>query len=174
MKNYEQAVPAGDTVGAVWQPTRDELFGIVVSARSRLERAWGRDTVFQGATPYPDAPVSMGQCGVSSLWLARRLSNLGVAARFAEGQIVLGGVVKEGHCWVETVDKDGRPVYVADVTSDQYETQFGKRAYVGRPHENGAAARYIAWSRFHPFAVPHQKLLGRHAILSERIRRQWA
>jgi hypothetical protein len=60
----------------------------------------------------------VGQCGVTSAWLKRRLlEDHGIAATYCQGTVyrVGGGVVQADHCWlVEWSD-----LVVIDLTADQ-------------------------------------------------------
>ena len=142
------------------------LFRFGLQARPLLEDAWDNRTAYQGIKLKPDDVPSRGQCGVSSVWIARQLSRAGVRALFTEGKINLGNMA-EDHVWVEVHDIIEEPL-ILDLTSDQYQHILGTSLHVGRyGHDMGIA--YEPLEHFEPFAVPRKKLIGRYALLEQNI-----
>lgn len=132
-----------------------------------LEYAWSPETAYQGITYTPEDPPSRGQCGVSSLWLARFLVDKGVDAMFTEGIITIDGR-QEDHVWVEVVT-EGTP-YVVDLTSDQYATPNGALVHIGQYESDSSVPfSYKPEQYFESYEVPRKKLLGRLAILEQIV-----
>ena len=145
------------------------IFDEAVRARQLLERAWSKETAYQGITLMSDDPVSRGQCGVSSMWLARQLLSIGYDARFAEGTLYTGDAVEE--CvWVHVNQLEGS-AQVVDITSDQFQTVHGSRVHVGEYDSGpGAIGSYVLQADFHPYKIPRKKLLHRYDILQGNLR----
>lgn len=142
------------------------VFDYVFAGRKVLERAWDSDTMYQGIVPSLDDPASRGQCGVSSVWLSRRLSDLGVNTLFTEGRIHLGDMTAE-HVWVEVRDVSDEPL-IADIASDQYQNLLGAKIHVGRyGHDTGIS--YEPLTHFEPYDIPRKKLMARYALLEANI-----
>ena len=148
-----------------------EVFRHAMAARAMLERAWSAETAFQGITLTEDDVVSRGQCGVSSLWLARHFDAQGLDASFTEGKIHLLSGEGDEHVWVEVRGVADEPL-VVDLTSDQYRSVLGASVHMGMyadSHET--IGRYTPERRLSPDTVPRSKLLARYAILEQNIAR---
>ena len=97
--------------------TPDELRPILTAYRRQVEKAWTK------ATAHPDydgADVSpVGQCGVTSAWLQRRLrEDHGIGSTFCGGHVWLfNRCVADDHCWLEIGDGPHRTV--VDLTASQ-------------------------------------------------------
>lgn len=145
-----------------------EVFRHALATRAMLERVWDETTAFQGITLHPDDVPSRGQCGVSSLWLARHLAAQGVDARFVEGKIHLLSGEGDDHVWVE-VQSNSTPT-VIDLTSDQYRSILGTSVHTGQyGSETDTIGRYTPEQSFDPGDVPRRKLLARFALLEQKI-----
>lgn len=63
-----------------------------------------------------------GQCGVTSVWLARKLrSDFGIEAMYCYGKLEFAGAYPESvdrHCWLEVTSISGATT-VIDLTADQ-------------------------------------------------------
>lgn len=90
--------------------------------RTELEKIWNENTRYHG-TELTNLRPSKGQCGVSSLHLARKLNNQGLSVLFCEGDVIF---MKKpdtsifNHCWVLLKDygRRGKDVII-DLTADQ-------------------------------------------------------
>jgi hypothetical protein len=91
--------------------------------RLHLQQGWSVETLHPAYRAEPaGGPPSRGQCGVSSVWLARKLRDVGLEATYCYGRMSFedpAAVAVDHHCWLEIgdVNDDGR--LVIDVTSDQ-------------------------------------------------------
>lgn len=91
--------------------------------RLELEKIWDDKTRYHG-TEFSDSRFpSKGQCGVSSLHLARKLKRQGYIAMFCEGDAIFDPKKYESitnHCWVvvKNYGNRGHDVII-DLTSDQ-------------------------------------------------------
>lgn len=140
-----------------------------MAVRAMLERAWSPATAYQGITLTPEDVPARGQCGVSSLWLARYLAGQGLDAQFTEGKIHLLSGEGDEHVWVEARGVSDEPL-VVDITSDQYRSVLGATVHIGKYADNDEViGRYTPENYFDPYAVPRKKLLGRFALLEERL-----
>jgi hypothetical protein len=147
-----------------------DIFRQALHARGMLEHVWDDQTAFQGVLPLkPEDVVSRGQCGVSSIWFARYLHGLGCQALIVEGKIILGNGEKDDHVWVQA-EPTGLKLDV-DITSDQYRTLFGTKVHVGQTGkgESGDPVQYAPEMSFDPFDVPRKKLMGRYALLENKV-----
>lgn len=92
----------------------NELRPLLVEYRSQVEQAWTVETAhadFAGKAGHP-----AGQCGVTSVWLQRRLmEDHGITTHFSEGSLFARGGVARKHCWLESEDYR----LVLDLTADQ-------------------------------------------------------
>lgn len=152
-----------------------ELFSYAVGARSRLEAVWDGTTALQGLEVKPNDPISRGQCGVASLWIARELADYGCDAVFVEGAILLdlaGVTVPDQHCWVEVGLPGDEAKRIVDVTADQYGTLDGSIVFVGISASEDSPQCYVRDSEHvhDPYDIPHRKLLARYTILEARMR----
>ena len=148
-----------------WQP---QLVEVALHARFMLERVWDDETAYQGITLMPNDVASRGQCGVSSLWLARYLDRHGATVNFAEGTLHLDGETY-GHVWTEA-RRSGIGAQVLDLASDQYQSLNGNRIHIGMYGQHGdSVGLYDNQTLFHPNAVPRRKLLARYALLEQKI-----
>lgn len=144
------------------------IFDQALRARHQLESAWSSETAYQGITLTPGDPQSRGQCGVSSLWLARTLLAKGYNAQFAEGTLNTGSQ-EEDFVWVHLEAPSGETL-VADVTSDQFQTVHGTGVHVGGYRSGpGIIGSYLLQRTFHPYEVPRKKLLRRFDILERNL-----
>jgi len=93
--------------------------------RADLEQAWNRLTRYHRVTVTPDDPVSKGQCGVTSAYIARELSRQGHEVLFCEGDVYFPDGVQpiRNHCWVKIprfahAEREIRDLII-DLTADQ-------------------------------------------------------
>lgn len=148
-----------------WQP---QLFEVALHARFMLERVWDEETAYQGIELTPNNVPSRGQCGVSSLWLARYLNRHAVNAFFVEGTLQLDGQARE-QVWVEA-RRARMSAQIIDLASDQYQTRDNTRVHVGMYGQYyDSIGVYDSEDIFHPHDVPRMKLLARYALLEQKI-----
>jgi hypothetical protein len=81
--------------------TPDELRPILHGYRKQVEQAWSKATAhprFEGSDGNP-----VGQCGVTSAWLQKRLAeDHGIETTYCCGPVYLNHrVVTADHCWLE-------------------------------------------------------------------------
>lgn len=149
------------------------VFRQAANARTMLERVWDDTTAHHSVVPVgANQPVSRGQCGVSSVWLARYLSGQGYQAFVAEGVATFGRQQDEGYVWVELEDPDPNRPMVVDIASDQFMTLFGTSVHVGFNGDD-LPVTYTKEQTFSPFDVPRRKLMARYAILEGRVNNLW-
>ena len=83
--------------------TPDELHPILTAYRTRIQPAWSKATAhpsFEGADGSP-----VGQCGVTSAWLQRRLrEDHGISAMYCLGSVQTAGGFHRDHCWLDIPD----------------------------------------------------------------------
>ena len=77
----------------------------VMELRRNLEDVWCPETRYHGTVVVPSDHLSKGQCGASSLVLAKALVNHGYDAYFCEGDAIFPpekgkNVSINNHCWV--------------------------------------------------------------------------
>ena len=142
-----------------------EIFDCAFATRRLLEEAWSDETAFQGIELTPGDVASRGQCGVSSLWICRQLSEQGLDAMYVEGGMPVNSWADE-HVWAEVI-VGGRPIII-DLASDQYSNPLGSRVHVGE-YSDETFGRYEPSERFDPNNIPRKKLLARYAILESNI-----
>jgi len=145
-----------------------EVFQIATQARSILEQAWSAETAHHSVTWGQGEPISRGQCGVSSVWLARRLIELDYDAQVAEGTLELDDL-HQGFVWVQ-VNRENEAPWVVDVTCDQFGSINRTRVHVGEYDSGpGTIGAYALGELFDPYANVHRKLMRRYTILETNI-----
>lgn len=90
--------------------------------RKELESVWNEKTRYHGTKIGDVYHISKGQCGVSSLLLAKVLEKLGYEVRFCEGDAIFPNKKTSifNHCWLKVINynKRGKNVII-DITADQ-------------------------------------------------------
>lgn len=140
----------------------------VLAARRLLEHTWDDKTAFQGITLTPEDKIPRGQCAVSSVYLARQLTQAGATAFYTEGKIHLDGKTDD-HVWVEVRGVAEHPL-IADVTPDQYQNILGTTVHVG-PYGEKPGVVYEPTEYCEPYDIPHKKLMARYVLLEQKISR---
>jgi hypothetical protein len=108
-----------------------------LSAQTHIEQALDgfRALLSQGWSPATAIERSRGQCGVSSVWLARILDQgSSIGSTFCHGSVVVGGHEVEDlvdHCWLEI--SEAGDDFILDLTCNQAprferETVFASKA----------------------------------------------
>jgi hypothetical protein len=97
---------------------------VLSRVRALLAQSWGPDTA------YPESSIEsrwcagspQGQCGVSSVWLAKVLDReFSICSTFCQGSLIFDDENAENlsdHCWLEINARRGNPL-VVDLTCDQ-------------------------------------------------------
>jgi hypothetical protein len=123
------SIPAA-THHAAWrslvsEQTSHRLEATVERLREELEQAWNNLTRYHRTAYSPDDPISKGQCGVTSAYIARELQKQGQEVLFCEGDVSFPGNVQpiKNHCWVKLpsfgpANRQIRDVII-DLTADQ-------------------------------------------------------
>ena len=151
------------------EPSMHDIFTIAHEERRRLERVWSHETAHHSVVHQEGEPISRGQCGVSSVWLARRLLEHDYQAQVAEGTIEMDDL-HEGFVWVHVTRPNAEP-WVVDITSDQFSSMHGVAAHVGGYDCGpGTIGSYALSELFDPYANMHRKLIRRYALLEQRVR----
>lgn len=136
----------------------NDLRTILAGYRATVEKAWTADTAHEGYEGAAGSPV--GQCGVTSAWLQRRLlEDHGIDTLFCTGVLECHcGETLPNHCWLEG------EYWVADLTSDQL--PCGHRAWE-LPYLS--QADYTPAQRYTPVEVANLGLQGRLALLTQAV-----
>lgn len=94
----------------------DELRPILQGYRKQVEQGWSKATAHPSYEGADGSPV--GQCGVTSAWLQRRLrEDHGVETNYCVGDVLsVRGIESVDHCWLETTAR-----VVIDITASQME-----------------------------------------------------
>src|SRR5215211_2087452 len=121
------------------------LRNAIPEMRESLERAWTSRTIHPAFADQYRAGKPIGQCGVSSVWLARRLrSDFNVEGTYCYGDLSFDdariGSVRR-HCWIEIGDLAQADRLVIDLTADQA-SGFGERVIVFSMHDLRARGIY--------------------------------
>jgi hypothetical protein len=145
--------------------------------RELLESAWSKETMHPSylgdAAPYPP---SRGQCGVSSVWLARELrTRYDVEATYCYGKLSFetSPIEVDHHCWLEIGDAESADRLVVDLTYDQAEALNGKVlcAAYGSLRRQGihySSRTRLMLDELHADRVWHRFLALRDAVATAR------
>lgn len=93
--------------------------------RALLSRSWSPETAYPD-TVTPSKWIAgdpSGQCGVSSVWLAKMLAHkYSIRSTFCRGSLMFEGKAEDvgDHCWLEIQGESGEEL-ILDLTSDQAE-----------------------------------------------------
>lgn len=94
----------------------------IYDIRQQLEGIWNEKTRYHGTIPTKNDYISKGQCGVSSLLLARILIKRGYDVLFCEGNVKFPIESNSiyNHCWIKVINYNKRNENVIiDITPDQ-------------------------------------------------------
>lgn len=145
-----------------------EVLQIATEARNTLERAWSAETAHHSVVWGQGEPISRGQCGVSSVWLARRLIECGYDAQVGEGTLGLDNL-QQGFVWVH-LNRGDDPPWVVDITCDQFRSINRTAVHVGVYNSGpGTIGDYSLDELFDPYANEHSKLMRRYAVLEAKV-----
>lgn len=94
----------------------------IYAIRQELEGVWNEKTRYHGTVVDRNSYISKGQCGVSSLLLARILEKRGYEVKFCEGDAIFPKEDQSiiNHCWIKVINYNKRNENVIiDITADQ-------------------------------------------------------
>lgn len=94
----------------------------IYAIRQELEGVWNEKTRYHGTIIDTNSYISKGQCGVSSLLLARILEKRGYEVKFCEGDAIFPKDKQSiiNHCWIKVINYNKRKENVIiDITADQ-------------------------------------------------------
>ncbi|MFI8292194.1 transglutaminase domain-containing protein [Streptomyces sp. NPDC085614] len=167
---YDVAEPPRDAPAGHLDPLdSDELRRF----RHRLEAAWSLTTAHPS---YAREPLSSkGQCGVSSVWLARLLRKRRIEATYCYGRLSFddpGISSVDHHCWLEIGSPNDAARQVVDLTCDQADGFDEKVIY--RRHDELArtGVRYEPATRLTVDDLPGDRVWPRYLRLEESMRAQ--
>jgi len=139
--------------------------------RTELEKIWDEKTRYHG-TDLINLRPSKGQCGVSSLHLARKLDQQGYKTLFCEGDVSFGkkpNASITNHCWVLLSDyrHRGKNVII-DLTADQ--NGYSQKIIFKTIDElEKQDIEYIARSEKHPDDIDVEHLMTRLDYLEKEL-----
>ncbi|MFD3504475.1 hypothetical protein [Streptomyces sp. NPDC058678] len=139
--------------------------------RSWLEAAWSRKTAHPN---YAREPLSSkGQCGVSSVWLARRLRQREIEATYCYGRLTFKDPAissVDHHCWIEIGPAHDAARHVIDLTCDQADGFQEKVIYRRYDELASAGIRYEPVTRLAVDDLPSDRVWPRYTQLEESMR----
>ncbi|MEU5255147.1 transglutaminase domain-containing protein [Streptomyces longwoodensis] len=142
--------------------------------REHLEAAWSKSTAHPS---YALEPLSSkGQCGVSSVWLARLLRQQEIEATYCYGRLRFAdqGVSSvDHHCWIEVGDPSDPARQIIDLTCDQADG-FEQKVICERYDKLvSTGIRYEPVTRLAVDELPRDRVWPRYARLEESMREKW-
>jgi hypothetical protein len=147
---------------------------LLLGYRKLLEGAWSSNTIHPSYLgDMADHKDPKGQCGVSSVWLARQLrSDFGVEATYCYGDLIFNDPNRSPvhhHCWVEIGKPDDSSRIVIDLTCDQADsiTEPVLSAEYTTLAEQGMD--YSARTRLTIDELPHDRVWHRFTVLDDSI-----
>lgn len=152
----------------------DDWMRQLLTYRQILEDAWSRRTIHPSyLADDRSGSTSRGQCGVSSVWLARELRRcFGVEANYCYGDLIFhDGTSKPvaHHCWVEIGEGIDPTRLVVDLTCDQAESL--DQPVLCAPHDNlvKQGMEYQARTRLTLDELPADRVWHRFMALSDAV-----
>lgn len=142
--------------------------------RQRLEAAWSLSTAHPS---YAREPLSSkGQCGVSSVWLARQLRLREIESTYCYGRLSFDNPSissVDHHCWIEIGSSSDATRQVIDLTCDQADGFEEKVIY--RRHDELARVgiRYEPVTRLAVDDLPDDRVWSRYTRLEESMLAKW-
>ncbi|MEU4352343.1 hypothetical protein [Streptomyces sp. NPDC023838] len=148
----------------------DELRGY----RHRLEAAWSLSTAHPS---YAREPLSSkGQCGVSSVWLARQLRLREIEATYCYGRLSFDDPSissVDHHCWIEIGPAADTARLVIDLTCDQADGFEEKVIYRRHDELTREGIRYEPVTRLAVDDLPGDRVWSRYTRLEESMTAKW-
>ena len=140
--------------------------------RSDLEKIWDDKTRYHRTDITNEHRPSKGQCGVSSLYLARKLKKQGYSARFCEGDANFekkDDTSIKNHCWVLLKNYRNRDIdVVIDLTADQ--NGYSQKIIFKEINElNRQKIKYVSRSEKDPDSINVEHLIARLEYLEKEL-----
>ena len=145
----------------------------IYEIRAELESVWSDKSRYHGTviSKQGDFRKSKGQCGVSSLLLARRLEKQGYNILFCEGNLLDSNDLFSihNHCWIKIIGYNKRKQnIIIDITADQ--NGYPKKIIFAAEEDlNISRIRYEAVSEIEPKSVDVQHLLERLEYIENEL-----
>ena len=142
--------------------------------REHLEAAWSKSTAHPS---YALEPLSSkGQCGVSSVWLARLLRQRKIEATYCYGRLRFADrsfSSVDHHCWIEVGAPNDPARQVIDLTCDQADG-FEQKVICERYDKLvGVGIYYEPVTRLAMDELPRDRVWPRYTRLEESMREKW-
>lgn len=143
----------------------------IYAIRQELEGVWNEKTRYHGTIIDRNSYISKGQCGVSSLLLARILEKRGYEVKFCEGDAIFpkGDQSIINHCWIKVINYNKRKENVIiDITADQ-NGYWQKILFKTEADLKKLKIHYSVKSEKSPETVDVEHLIGRLAYLEKEL-----
>ncbi|WP_164492330.1 transglutaminase domain-containing protein [Streptomyces nigra] len=142
--------------------------------REHLEAAWSKSTAHPS---YALEPLSSkGQCGVSSVWLARLLRQREIEATYCYGRLRFekrGYSSVDHHCWIEVGPPNDPARQVIDLTCDQADG-FEQKVICERYEKLvDGGIYYEPVTRLAMDELPRDRVWPRYTRLEASMREKW-
>jgi hypothetical protein len=169
--DYEKRVALDGTlpnvVASVWLKE-------LKSYRKMLQDAWSQRTIHPSYLGSGHAiPSSKGQCGVSSVWLARELyETYGVHSTYCYGDLLFSDedlTPVKHHCWIEIGDVVDGCRLVIDLTCDQADSIEDQVLCSTHDDLVRQGLRYEARTRLKIKDLPHDRVWDRFMALCDAL-----
>jgi hypothetical protein len=171
MKDYTTKTSTGRQLPVLTASDWIELF---LDYRKRLENAWSLETIHPSYLGEKTAgPASRGQCGVSSVWLARELHrNFEVDATYCYGDLIFRDSWSKPvnhHCWIEIGDEHDPARMVIDLTCDQADSLSDPVLYDRHDRLLGQGLDYRSKTRLALDDLAKDRVWHRYEALEDAI-----
>jgi hypothetical protein len=147
---------------------------LLLGYRKLLEGAWSRSTIHPSYLGQVTEPIDpKGQCGVSSVWLARQLrTDFGVEATYCYGDLEFADPTRKPvhhHCWIEVGEEDDASRIVIDLTCDQAESVSEPVLSAEHTKLVERGMKYIARTRLSLDEIPLDRVWHRFNVLDDAM-----
>jgi hypothetical protein len=159
---------------SLWPPAAFSARSVVEPAlagfRALLSRSWSTETAYPPAVAQSHriAATSLGQCGVSSVWLADILAHeYSIRSTFCHGSVIFDGHEAEDlldHCWLEIDDGAGEEL-ILDLTCDQALGFSKEIVFDSKASLDGQHVHYNSRERLDASELPHNPVWSRYQML---------
>ncbi|MDF5757566.1 hypothetical protein [Spongiactinospora sp. TRM90649] len=171
-ETYDRREPARQ--GEI-DPADQEWVIRLAGYRGVLQSAWSSRTahpLYLDGAP-PDAAPPRGQCGVASVWLARRLhAERGIAALYCVGSVTFAANDRRAvrhHCWIEVGDPEDPRRVVIDLTADQADDATEPVVFARHADLLARGVSYTPVSRQRLDELPGDRVWRRFLALSDVV-----
>jgi hypothetical protein len=142
--------------------------------RLGFEKAWDEATAYRPSMVQQGDPISKGQCGVTSAYMARLIQKQGREVYYCEGDVTFADGTNSiiNHCWlrIPNYESNGKQLknLIIDLTSDQ---SGYSESVICEPEEIliKRGITYKEFRCFHPGSIGSGSLKTRLSILRDRI-----